>query len=213
MSLDIKKELGYLVVLSGPSGVCKGTIGAKMLESHSDMCFSVSATTREIREGEKEGVNYFYKTKEEFEQMIENGEFLEYMQVFGKSYYGTPRGFVEEKLACGMSVLLDIDVQGAMVVKKNYPDALLIFIAPPSLEELYRRLVNRGTETLEAVERRFAQAKTEFTYVDRYDYVIVNDDLAVAVQDVEAILRARELSSESYKEQVFELLNKEAQEN
>ncbi len=213
MSLDIKKERGYLVVLSGPSGVGKGTIGAKMLEAHSDLCFSVSATTREIREGEQEGVNYFYKTREEFEQMIANGEFLEYMQVFGKNYYGTPRGFVEEKLACGMSVLLDIDVQGAMVVKKNYPDALLIFIAPPSLEELYRRLVGRGTETLEAVERRFAQAKTEFTYVDRYDYVVVNDDLAVAVQDVEAILRTRELSSESYKQQVFDLLNKEASEN
>lgn len=212
MSIEIKKIRGSLIVLSGPSGVGKGTIGAKMLEAHSDMCFSVSATTREIREGEKEGVNYFYKTAEQFEEMIKNNEFLEYMQVFGKNYYGTPRAFVEEKLDAGMSVLLDIDVQGAMVVKKNYPDALLIFLAPPSLEELHRRLIGRGTETMEAVERRFAQAKTEFTYVNNYDYVVVNDDLSVAIRDVESILRSKELSSYSYKSQVFDILNAEANE-
>lgn len=210
MSIDIKKEKGHLVVLSGPSGVGKGTIGARLLESHSDMCFSVSATTREIREGEIEGVNYFYKTKEQFEEMIANNEFLEYMQVFGKNYYGTPRAYVEEKLSCGVDVLLDIDVQGAMVVKKNYPDAILIFIAPPSLDELYRRLVGRGTETLEAVERRFAQAKTEFTYVNNYDYVIINDDLELAVRDVESVLRTHELSSFEYKTAVFDALNAEA---
>ena len=213
MAIDIKREKGYLVVLSGPSGVGKGTIGGRLLAGHSDMCFSVSCTTREIREGEQEGVNYFYKTMEQFEEMIANGDFLEYMQVFGKNFYGTPRAFVEEKLAQGICVLLDIDVQGAMVVKQNYPDALLIFIAPPSLEELHRRLVNRGTETLEAVERRFAQAKTEFTYVDRYDYVIVNDDLEVAVADVESIIRTRELASEEYKTKVFDILNKEAAED
>ena len=193
MGIDIQKGKGSLVILSGPSGVGKGTIGKRMLERHSDMCFSVSATTRAIREGEEEGVNYYYKTVEQFEEMIKNNEFLEYMQVFGKNYYGTPRAYVEEKLNSGMSVLLDIDVQGAMVVKKNYPDAILIFIAPPSLEELHRRLVDRGTETAEAIERRFAQAKTEFTYVDKYDYVIVNDDLAVAVEDVESILRSKQL--------------------
>ena len=207
----IRKSKGQLVILSGPSGVGKGTIGARMLEKHSDMCFSVSATTRAIREGETEGVNYYYKTVEEFEDMIRNNEFLEYMQVFGKNYYGTPRRYVEEKLESGMSVLLDIDVQGAMVVKQNYPDAVLIFIAPPSLAELYRRLSGRGTETEEAVNRRFAQAKTEFTYVDRYDYVIVNDDLETAVQDVESILRSIELSSDSYKSAVFDLLNAEAE--
>ncbi len=212
MAIEIKKGNGCLVILSGPSGVGKGTIGARMLARHEDMCFSVSATTREMREGEEEGVNYYYKTVEEFEQMIRNGEFLEYMQVFGKNYYGTPRRYVEEKLEAGMSVLLDIDVQGAMVVKANYPDAVLIFIAPPSLEELHRRLTGRGTETPEAVERRFAQAKTEFTYVDKYDYVIVNDDLEAAVQDVEAILRSRELCSDHYKSEVFAVLNAEAAE-
>lgn len=213
MAIEIKRDRGYLIVLSGPSGVGKGTIGAKLLESHDDMCFSVSATTREIREGEQEGVNYFYKTKEEFEEMIQKNEFLEYMQVFGKNYYGTPREFVEDKLEKGMCVLLDIDVQGAMVVKKNYPNALLIFIAPPSLEELHRRLVGRGTETMEAVERRFAQAKTEFTYVNNYDYVVVNDDLELAIRDVESILRTRELSSFSYKSQVFDILNAEAEQD
>lgn len=210
MAIDIKKGNGSLVILSGPSGVGKGTIGARMLAKHEDMCFSISATTRAIREGEQEGVNYYFKTVEEFEEMIRNNEFLEYMQVFGKNFYGTPREYVEEKINAGMSVLLDIDVQGAMVVKANYPDAILIFIAPPSLEELHRRLSGRGTETAEAVERRFAQAKTEFTYVDKYDYVVVNDDLEAAVEDVEAILRSKELSSDHYKSEVFNILNAEA---
>ena len=204
--MDIKKR-GSLIVLSGPSGVGKGTIGSFLLNSHDDMCFSVSATTRAIRDGEAEGVNYFYKTREEFEEMIRNNEFLEYMQVFNQNYYGTPRAFVEQKLEEGMDVLLDIDVQGAMVVKKNYPDAVLIFLAPPSNEELYRRLVGRGTETIEAVNKRFAQAKTEFTYVKNYDYVVVNDDLNKAIEDVEAVIRAAELSSDRYKSAVYNCLN------
>ena len=204
--MDIKKR-GSLIVLSGPSGVGKGTIGNFLLNSHEDMCFSVSATTRAIRDGEAEGVNYFYKTREEFEEMIRNNEFLEYMQVFNQNYYGTPRAFVEQKLEEGMDVLLDIDVQGAMVVKKNYPDAVLIFLAPPSNEELYRRLVGRGTETIEAVNKRFAQAKTEFTYVKNYDYVVVNDDLNKAIEDVEAVIRAAELSSDRYKSAVYNCLN------
>ncbi|MBR0135317.1 MAG: guanylate kinase [Clostridia bacterium] len=201
------KKRGSLIVLSGPSGVGKGTIGNFLLNSHEDMCFSVSATTRAIRDGEAEGVNYFYKTREEFEEMIRNNEFLEYMQVFNQNYYGTPRAFVEQKLEEGMDVLLDIDVQGAMVVKKNYPDAVLIFLAPPSNEELYRRLVGRGTETIEAVNKRFAQAKTEFTYVKNYDYVVVNDDLNKAIEDVEAVIRAAELSSDRYKSAVYNCLN------
>ncbi len=204
--MDIKKR-GSLIVLSGPSGVGKGTIGNFLLNSHEDMCFSVSATTRAIRDGEAEGVNYFYKTREEFEEMIRNNEFLEYMQVFNQNYYGTPRAFVEQKLEEGMDVLLDIDVQGAMVVKKNYPDAVLIFLAPPSNEELYRRLIGRGTETIEAVNKRFAQAKTEFTYVKNYDYVVVNDDLNKAIEDVEAVIRAAELSSDRYKSAVYNCLN------
>lgn len=184
----VMKKKGLLIVLSGPSGVGKGTIGASLLEKHEDLCFSVSATTREIRGGEVEGVNYFYKTKEEFERMVENDEFLEYMCVFGKNYYGTPKDYVNSKLESGISVLLDIDVKGAMKVKENMPEAVTIFIAPPSLTILRDRLVGRGTESPEAVELRLAECKTEIGYIPRYDYVIVNDDLNAAVNAVESII-------------------------
>ena len=186
---------GMLIVISGPSGVGKGTIGNEILKRHKEnTCFSVSATTRKIRPGEKEGVHYFYKTKEEFNRMIENDEFLEYMQVFGKDSYGTPRSFVEEKRNAGFNVLLDIDVKGAMKVKANCPDALLIFIAPPSFAELRQRLVLRATESKEAVERRLAEAGTEMSYMSKYDYVVVNDVLKDAVDTVELILKSAENS-------------------
>lgn len=181
---------GLLIILSGPSGVGKGTIGAELLANHADLCFSVSATTRSIRPGEQEGVNYFYKTKEEFECMVSNDEFLEYMCVFGKNYYGTPKAYVESKLASGMSVLLDIDVKGAMEVKKNMPEAVTIFIAPPSIEILRSRLVGRNTESPENIERRLAECRTELGYIPKYDYVIVNDDLTTAVNTVESIITA-----------------------
>ncbi len=179
---------GILLVLSGPSGVGKGTIGAELLRNHDDLCFSVSATTRAIRDGETEGVNYFYKSAEEFNRMVENDEFLEYMCVFGKNYYGTPRAYVESKLNSGTSVLLDIDVKGAMKVKENMPEAITIFIAPPSLKVLRDRLIGRATETPEAIERRLAECKTEIGYIPKYDYVIVNDDLMTAVKTIESIL-------------------------
>lgn len=180
---------GILLVLSGPSGVGKGTVGAALLHNHPyDLCFSVSATTRAMREGEAEGINYFYKTPEEFNRMIENGEFLEYMCVFGKNYYGTPKAYVDSKLNSGISVLLDIDVKGAMSVKKNMPEAVTVFIAPPSLSVLRSRLIGRGTETQEAIERRLAECKTEISYIPQYDYVIINDDLDTAVNTIESIL-------------------------
>lgn len=209
MSMDIPCRRGRLIVLSGPSGVGKGTIGARLIAERDDLCFSVSATTRPMREGEVDGVNYYFKTVEEFQQMIDNGEFLEYMNVFGRNYYGTPRAFVEEKLDSGMSVLLDIDVNGAMVVKENYPEAVMIFIAPPSLSELHRRLVSRGTDTPEAIERRFGEAKSELALLHKYDYVVVNDDLELAVQDVFGILRTTALSDPVRMQELFELLNSE----
>lgn len=200
---------GLLLVLSGPSGVGKGTIGAELLKNHSDMCFSVSATTRAMREGEAEGVNYFYKTTEEFERMVEQDEFLEYMCVFGKNYYGTPRKYVDSKLNEGISVLLDIDVKGAMKVKEKMPEAVTVFIAPPSLAVLKNRLVGRGTESGEAIARRLAECKTEIGYIPRYDYVIINDALDKAVADIEAILTSVSLKSANNTELADRLINEE----
>lgn len=200
---------GLLLVLSGPSGVGKGTIGAELLKNHSDMCFSVSATTRAMREGEAEGVNYFYKTTEEFERMVEQDEFLEYMCVFGKNYYGTPRKYVDSKLNEGISVLLDIDVKGAMKVKEKMPEAVTVFIAPPSLAVLKNRLVGRGTESEEAIARRLAECKTEIRYIPRYDYVIINDALDKAVADIEAILTSVSLKSANNTELADRLINEE----
>ena len=200
---------GLLLVLSGPSGVGQGTIGAELLRNHSDMCFSVSATTRAMREGEAEGVNYFYKSTEEFERMVEQDEFLEYMCVFGKNYYGTPRKYVDSKLNEGISVLLDIDVKGAMKVKEKMPEAVTVFIAPPSLAVLKNRLVGRGTESEEAIARRLAECKTEIGYIPRYDYVIINDALDKAVADIEAILTSVSLKSANNTELADRLINEE----
>ena len=139
---------GLLLVVSGPAGVGKGTLDKALLERHQDMKLSVSATTRAPRPGEIDGVHYFFKTEEEFKAMIERNEFLEYMHVFQTNYYGTPRSFVEEQLSRGIDVILEIDVQGAMKVKKAFPNAVMIFIAPPSMAELKSRLLGRITETL-----------------------------------------------------------------
>jgi guanylate kinase len=151
---------------------------------------SVSATTRSPRPGEIDGVHYFFKTDAEFQKMIESGAFLEYMRVFNTHYYGTPKSFVEQELAEGRSVILEIDVQGAMRVKAAYPDAVLIFIAPPSMSELKSRLIHRGTESTEAIERRFETAFQEMELVDRYDYVVVNDILDLAIARTEDIIVA-----------------------
>lgn len=179
---------GILLVLSGPSGVGKGTVGSELLKKHDDFCFSVSATTRPIRNGEAEGINYFYKTDEEFDEMIKNDAFLEYMCVFGKHRYGTPKEYVMSKIEDGINVLLDIDVQGAMKVKANMPEAVTVFVMPPSLRELKNRLVGRKTETPDAIERRLAECKTEISYAERYDYIIVNDNLDNAVSELENII-------------------------
>ncbi len=188
-----EKTKGVLIVLSGPSGVGKGTVCKELLARNPQVKLSVSATTRAPRPGEVEGVSYFYKTKEEFERMIEAGEFLEYMDVFGMNYYGTPRAYVEEQIALGNDILLEIDVKGAMNVKKIAPEAVLVFIAPPSMETLKARLVGRGTETEEAIARRTAEATAEMQLLPRYDYMVVNDVLTDAVNEVETILAAERL--------------------
>ncbi|MBS1393207.1 MAG: guanylate kinase [Christensenellaceae bacterium] len=179
---------GLLFVISGPSGVGKGTICKKLLERRKELKLSVSVTTRAPRPGEIEGVNYFFRSEEQFQDMIERDEFLEYMCVFGKNHYGTPKAYVAEQRAQGNDVILEIDVNGALNVKKRCPDAVMIFIAPPSMETLKKRLVGRGTETEEAVERRFAEAVKELAAAGEYDYIVVNDSLDKAVKDTESIL-------------------------
>ena len=185
-----ESKKGLLIVISGPSGVGKGSIINVLLERRSNAKLSVSATTRSPRPGEIDGVHYFFIDEPTFKSMIERNEFLEYMHVFNTHYYGTPRSFVLEELEAGNDVILDIDVQGAMKVKASYPDAVLVFIAPPSMSELKERLLGRGTETPEQVERRFNTAFEEMKQVGNYDYVVVNDILDIAINKVESIIGA-----------------------
>ncbi|MDD6047189.1 MAG: guanylate kinase [bacterium] len=191
--MKVNEGKGVLIVLSGPSGVGKGTVCKELLARNPQVKLSVSATTRAPRPGEVEGVSYFFKTREEFERMIAAGEFLEYMDVFGMNYYGTPRAYVEQQLAAGNDIVLEIDVKGAMNVKRLCPEAVLVFIAPPSMETLKKRLVGRGTETAEAVERRTQEAFAEMKLLPEYDYAVVNDVLEDAVCSVETIIKAERL--------------------
>lgn len=191
----IREEQGLLLVVSGPAGVGKGTVDHMLMERHPTIRMSVSATTRSPRPGETDGVHYFFKTENEFRQMIAQDAFLEHTQVFRSHYYGTPRAFVEDQLRQAHDVILEIDVQGAMRVKQSYPEAVLIFIAPPSMPILKARLIGRGTETPEAIEKRFATAASEVAMIPQYDYVVVNEDLEQAVAQVEAIVAAEKRRS------------------
>ena len=197
---------GLLLVVSGPAGVGKGTIDRVLLERNTNMRLSVSATTRAPRPGEIDGVHYFFISDDKFKEMVENNEFLEYMYVFNLHYYGTPRSFVEEEIAMGHDVLLEIDVQGAMRVREAYPGAVLVFIAPPSMGKLKSRLVGRGTETPEVIERRFQTAFSELEYMKKYDYIVVNDVLDVAISHMEHIIDAEKCRSERNDELVNKLL-------
>ena len=185
-----RKKKGLLIVVSGPAGVGKGTVDGALIAKHPEIKMSVSVTTRAPRPGEIEGVHYFFRTKEEFDRMIEQNAFLEYMHVFGMNYYGTPKAFVEAEREKGNHVILEIDVQGAMKVKETCPDAVMVFIAPPSLQILKQRLVGRGTETQESIDVRTATALEELKKLPRYDYMVINDVVEEAVADMEAILSA-----------------------
>lgn len=186
-------ERGKLIVVSAPSGCGKGTILGSILKDQARFYYSVSATTRKPREGEQNGVQYWFLTREVFEEHIAQGDFLEYAQ-FCDNYYGTPLGPIEERLAQGQNVILEIEVQGAMQIREKRPDAHFIFIAPPSLAVVRERLIGRGTETAEVIEQRLTQAENELTYRSQYDYCVVNDDLDKAVSDFLAVVRAIELT-------------------
>ena len=177
---------GKFIIISGPSGVGKGTI-CNVLLKELNAWYSVSMTTRNIREGEVDGVNYFFVTKEEFKKRIDEGKLLEY-NIYNDNYYGTPKDKVLEKLEEGINVFCEIDVNGAKNVKKIFPDALLIYIAPPSIEKLKERLIGRGTENLDTIENRLRIAKEELKQVDFYDYVVVNDNLEEAISKVRNII-------------------------
>ena len=181
------KKTGCLIVVSGPSGTGKSTIVNTVLDTCNDLSFSVSATTRQQREGETEGVDYFFVTKERFQQMIDNNELLEHAEYVG-NYYGTPRKAVLDKIENGSSILLDIEVQGAEQVKDQFPEAVTMFVIPPSWEELERRLVNRGTDYSEKIQARLKQAKSEIEKIENYDYIIVNDVLETAISEVISII-------------------------
>lgn len=178
---------GILAVISGFSGAGKGTIMKELIKRY-DYFLSVSATTRRPRDGEVDGKDYYFHTKEEFQQMIDRGELVEWAEYVG-NFYGTPKKRVEEQLNQGRDVLLEIEMQGGMLVKQQFPDSLLIFISPPSAEVLKERLADRGTESPEEIERRLQRAAEEVKYMKDYDYIIVNDDLEDAINKVNDLIR------------------------
>ena len=198
---------GMLFVISGASGVGKSTVLKHVMEGREDLSFSVSATTREARPGEVDGVSYFFVSKERFEEMIANDELLEYAQFVSNSY-GTPKHYVESKLEQGVNVILDIEIQGARNVCRMVPDAVSVYMIPPSYEELERRLRGRGTETEEQIQGRLNTAVEEARAADFYRYIIVNDQLEQAVKELDAIITAEQCGYENRKnilKEVFKL--------
>ena len=186
---------GQLYVISGPSGVGKGTVVSEFLNQNKEVFLSVSATTRAKRPGEEEGVNYYYKSQEEFVKMIENNEFMEWAQ-FCNNYYGTPKATVENILKSGKDVILEIEVQGAMQIKKNFPESIFVFVLPPSLDELKKRLINRATESEEVVNLRIETAKKEILYAKEYDYLLVNDTVSNTVSKLSGIIISERCKTE-----------------
>ena len=202
------KRKGLLLVVSGPSGAGKGTICKALLNKNDQIKLSVSATTRKPRTGEVDGVNYFFIEKEKFTQMIEEGEFLEYAQIYD-NFYGTPKAAIMECLEKGQDVILEIEMQGASQIKEVCPDGVFIFVLPPSLEELKNRIVGRGTETAEEIEKRFSCAFDEINKIVDYDYFIVNDDVEKSVKQVEGIILSEKNKVTRYKDSIIRKFKKE----
>ena len=207
---------GLLIVLSGPSGVGKGTVRAAIFsKGEQKFVYSISATTRKPRIGETDGVDYFFKTREEFEQMIQNKQLLEYAEYVG-NYYGTPLEYVENTLEQGKDVFLEIDVQGAIQVRELMPDGVFIFLTPPDLNELESRIVNRGTDSDEVIAKRMKTAREELELMKYYDYSVVNDKVENAVKQIEAIIQTEHLriqrnleSIEEFEDELEGILEKE----
>ncbi len=208
---------GSLIVISGPSGCGKGTVCSRLLEKDPALKVSVSATTRDMRVGETDGVTYFFKTKEEFERMIADDALFEYTCGYSGNYYGTPKQYVFDELEKGNNVILEIEMDGAAQTKQKYPDAVLVFLAPPTMEELHARLVFRNRESAELIEERFSKARDEIKLAVNYDYIVVNDELEEAVKDIEAIIkhcggnahdaaRAEKCKAENQSDHINELL-------
>ena len=202
------KKKGLLVVVSGPSGAGKGTICKNFMELNKQMLLSISSTTRNPRENEVDGVNYNFITKQDFEDLIGTDSLLEYVHVFG-NYYGTPKKWVLECIEKGKDVLLEIEIVGAMKVKEKYPDAILVFVLPPSLKELKNRIITRGTETIEQIENRMARAMQEIKTIEKYDYFIFNDNLTRAVDDLEAIISAEKNKVNRYSQEIVKIYEEE----
>ena len=197
---------GILVVLSGFSGAGKGTVVKRLMESYDTYALSISATTRQPRVGEEEGKSYFFKTVEEFEKMIEEDKLLEYANYVG-NYYGTLADYVNNMLKSGKNVLLEIEIQGAMKIKEKNPDAVLVFLTPPTADELKNRLTNRGTEDLATVEKRLSRAGEESNGIENYDYILVNDDLDTCVKEFNEIVVSEKKKTFRNREFISEIQN------
>ncbi|MGE7020503.1 guanylate kinase [Solibacillus cecembensis] len=205
----MNKRRGLLIVLSGPSGVGKGTVRKELfLQPDTNYEYSISMTTRNPREGEVDGVDYFFRTREQFEQLITQGGLLEHAE-FVSNYYGTPLAYVKETLEAGRDVFLEIEVQGAAQIREKAPDALFIFLAPPSISELEQRLVGRGTETEEVIARRIATAREEVEMMSLYDYVVENDQVQNACDKINAIIVAEHCRRERVEKRYLSMLRGE----
>lgn len=208
------KKQGSLIIISGTTCAGKGTVVKELVERNENLALSISYTSRAMREGEVNGVNYYFVTKEEFEEKIKNDEFLEYAYVHNSNYYGTPKKEVKEMLDAGKDVILEIEVQGAQLIKEMFPETILIFIMAPSMAEVKRRIKARGQETNEQIIKRFQTAYQEINEIPKYNYVVVNDEIINAISKIEAILvsekcrvdRIEEIAVENQEEIIHEFL-------